>query len=115
MPIHLRRDLRMEAETMIGSRPAEPADRPWSHQLVARQARLTPDAIAVRFDGRSLSYAELDRRANQLAHRLIRFGVGREVLVGVAMQRGFDLVVAVLAVWKAGGAYVPLDPDLPAA
>ncbi|HEY4018326.1 MAG TPA: condensation domain-containing protein, partial [Pseudonocardiaceae bacterium] len=87
----------------------------WAHQLVARRARSAPDAIAVRFDGADVSYAELDRRANQLAHRLIRLGVGRDVLVGIAMERGIDLVVAVLAVWKSGGAYVPFDPDLPPA
>ncbi|HEV3358163.1 MAG TPA: amino acid adenylation domain-containing protein [Pseudonocardiaceae bacterium] len=91
------------------------ADDEWAHQLVAKRARLAPDATAVRFDGSDVSYAELDRRANQLAHRLIRLGVGREVLVGIAMERSVELVVAVLAVWRAGGAYVPLDPDLPAA
>jgi len=89
-------------------------DQPWIHQLIEERARLLPDAVAVRFDGASLRYAELNRRANQLAHRLIRLGVGRDVLAGISMERGFDLVVAVLAVWKAGGAYVPLDPDLPA-
>ena len=88
-------------------------DAPWAHQLIARHAARTPDASAVRFDGADVSYAELDRRANQLAHRLIRLGVGREVLVGIAMPRSVELVVAVLAVWKAGGGYVPLDPDLP--
>ena len=89
-------------------------DQPWMHQLVEERARLAPEATAVRFDGAGLSYGELNRRANQLAHRLIRLGVGRDVLVGVGLERGFDLVVAVLAVWKAGGAYVPIDPDLPA-
>jgi nonribosomal peptide synthetase DhbF len=93
----------------------DPEDERWAHQLVADRAASTPDATAVRFDGVDLSYADLDRRANQLAHRLIGLGVGREVLVGISMERGVDLVVAVLAVWKSGGAYVPLDPDLPAA
>ena len=88
---------------------------PWPHQLIEGHARATPAAPAVRFEGRTLPYAELNRRANRLAHRLIRAGAGPDVLVGVSMERGFDLVVAVLAVWKAGGAFVPLDPDLPAA
>ncbi len=88
---------------------------PWAHQLVADRARRQPDAPAVRFDGTDVSYAELDRRANRLAHRLVGMGVGRDVLVGVCLRRGVHLVVAVLAVWKAGGAFVPLDPDLPPA
>jgi non-ribosomal peptide synthetase component F len=60
-----------------------------------------------------VSYAELDRRANQLAHRLIALGVGPEVPVGVMMERSMDLIVALLGVLKAGGAYVPMDPSYP--
>ncbi len=63
--------------------------------------------------GRTLSYGELDQRANQLAHRLIALGVGPEVPVGVMMERSLDLVVALLGVLKAGGAYVPMDPSYP--
>ncbi|MGW1374181.1 amino acid adenylation domain-containing protein [Streptomyces sp. NPDC002446] len=84
------------------------------HQCFEARAREHPDAEALRFEGTSLSYAELNRRANQLAHRLIRLGVGRDVLVGVSMERSLELVVALLAVVKAGGAYVPLDPTYPA-
>ncbi|AGZ44108.1 non-ribosomal peptide synthetase [Actinoplanes friuliensis] len=91
------------------------AARPWPHQLVEQHARRNPDAIAVRFEGVDLPYGELNRRANQLAHHLIELGAGRETLVGISMERGFDLVVGVLAIWKTGGAFVPLDPDLPAA
>jgi amino acid adenylation domain-containing protein len=89
--------------------------QPWPHQLIEEHARRNPAATAVRFEGLSLPYGELNRRANQLAHRLIGLGAGRDVLVGIGMERGFDLVVAVLAVWKTGGAFVPLDPDLPPA
>ena len=91
------------------------AAQPWPHQLIEEHARRNPDATAVRFEGADLPYGELNRRANQLAHHLIELGAARDTFVGVSLERGFDLVVAVLAVWKTGGAFVPLDPDLPAA
>ncbi|WP_409281873.1 condensation domain-containing protein, partial [Pseudomonas defluvii] len=81
---------------------------------IAEQAALRPDAVAIRHQGVSLCYAELEQRANQLAHRLVSLGVGSDVLVGVALPRSPELIVALLAVLKAGGAYVPLDPDYPA-
>ncbi|WP_067510180.1 non-ribosomal peptide synthetase [Actinoplanes sp. TFC3] len=84
------------------------------HELVAEQARLRPDAVAVELDDQRLTYAELDARANQLAHYLIERNVGSNVLVGLAVERSPDLFVAILGVLKAGGAYVPLDPDYPA-
>ncbi|MGX1187344.1 amino acid adenylation domain-containing protein/non-ribosomal peptide synthase protein (TIGR01720 family) [Pseudomonas sp. F-14 TE3623] len=84
------------------------------HQLIDRQVAAQPDALAVTFASQQLTYAELDGRANRLAHKLIELGVGPEVRVGVAMQRSDSLLVALLAVLKAGGAYVPLDPDYPA-
>ena len=90
------------------------ADALCIHQLIARQVAATPDARAVTFGTRHLSYAELDAQANRLAHKLIEAGVGPEVRVGVAMQRSEHLLVALLAVLKAGGAYVPLDPHYPA-
>ncbi|XXY48826.1 amino acid adenylation domain-containing protein [Sorangium sp. So ce269] len=83
------------------------------HDLVARQAARTPDAVAVIAGRRALTYAELDGRANQLARRLRRLGVGRDARVGVCMSRTEQLVVALLGVLKAGGAYVPLDPAYP--
>ncbi|MEO3763828.1 amino acid adenylation domain-containing protein [Streptomyces sp. B5E4] len=94
-------------------------DRTWPHGLVhecvEEQARRTPEAEAVRYAGASLTYAELNRRANRLAHFLRARGVGRDALVGVAMERSLDLVVALLAVLKAGAAYVPFDTELPPA
>ncbi|KYF81052.1 non-ribosomal peptide synthetase [Sorangium cellulosum] len=83
------------------------------HDLVARQAARTPEAVAVIAGRRTLTYAELDARANQLARRLRRLGVGRDARVGVCMSRTEQLVVALLGVLKAGGAYVPLDPAYP--
>ncbi len=84
------------------------------HQRIARQARLTPEAIAVSAAGQQLTYLELNERANRLAHRLIASGAGPERLVGVALDRGPLVPVALLAVLKAGAAYVPLDPAFPA-
>ena len=69
--------------------------------------------IFVVLQGSALSFAELDQRANQLAHRLVALGVGPEVPVGVMMERSLDLIVALLGVLKAGGAYVPMDPGYP--
>jgi aspartate racemase len=84
------------------------------HQLFEAQADETPGAIAVVYGDERLTYHELDRRANRLAHHLRELGVGPEVRVGVALERSVELVVALLAVLKAGGAYLPLDPSYPA-
>ncbi|HEY9284926.1 MAG TPA: amino acid adenylation domain-containing protein, partial [Pyrinomonadaceae bacterium] len=84
------------------------------HELFERQAALTPDAVAVSSDGGGqLSYAELNRRSDQLAERLRALGVGPEQLVGVLLERSANLVVALLGVLKAGGAYLPLDAEYP--
>ncbi|HEV8558082.1 MAG TPA: non-ribosomal peptide synthase/polyketide synthase [Actinophytocola sp.] len=84
------------------------------HERFAAQAARTPDATALTFEGAGLSYAELDERANKLAHFLVSQGVGPDVLVGVCVERSLELVVGLLGVLKAGGAYVPLDPEQPA-
>ncbi|SDS76273.1 non-ribosomal peptide synthetase [Pseudomonas granadensis] len=84
------------------------------HQAISDRVAVTPDALAVTFSDRQLTYAELDAQANRLAHKLTEMGVGPEVRVGVAMPRSEQLLIALLAVLKAGGAYVPLDPDYPA-
>jgi amino acid adenylation domain-containing protein len=90
-----------------------PADR-CIHQLFEVQAQKTPDAVAVTFGGESLTYGALDEQANRLAHHLVRLGVGPEVRVGICLERGLELMPALLAVMKAGGAYVPMDPAHPA-
>ncbi|WP_422422230.1 amino acid adenylation domain-containing protein, partial [Pseudomonas sp. GZD-222] len=83
------------------------------HQLIEQQAALRPEAIALSFEGQHLSYDQLNRRANRLAHHLIAQGVGPDRLVGLACERSFDMLVGILAILKAGGAYVPLDPQYP--
>jgi amino acid adenylation domain-containing protein len=85
------------------------------HHLFEAQVERTPAAVAVSDEEQSVTYAQLNERANRLAHRLRRMGVGPEVRVGICMRRGVDLVVSILAVLKAGGAYVPLDPSSPEA
>jgi amino acid adenylation domain-containing protein len=84
------------------------------HQLFEEQAHKTPEATALVFEGHSLSYRELNVRANRFAHHLISLGVGPEHIVAIALPRSMDLVVTILAVLKAGGAYLPLDPEYPA-
>ncbi|GGA41733.1 hypothetical protein GCM10010981_33430 [Dyella nitratireducens] len=83
------------------------------HQLFEAQATRTPEHVALMHEGVALSYAELNRRANQLAHHLRELGVGPERLAGICMTRTPDLIVSLLGVLKAGGAYVPLDPAYP--
>jgi len=83
------------------------------HQLFEEQVERTPDATAVVFEGESVSYAELNRRANRLAHHLRGLGVGPDVPVGLCVERGHEMMAGLLAVLKAGGAYVALDPGYP--
>ncbi len=83
------------------------------HSLVSRQAQRTPSATAVTFADESLTYRQLDERANQLAHHLIARGVTAGDIVGIHLERSLDMVVAVLATLKSGAAYLPLDPGFP--
>ena len=82
-------------------------------ELFEEQVELRPEALAVVHGEERLTYRELNRRANQMAHYLRRLGVGPEQRVGIALERSVELVVAMLATLKAGGAYVPLDPEYP--
>ena len=84
------------------------------HQLFEEQVLKTPHATAVVFEDESLSYDELNRRANQLAHYLHQLGVRPDDRVAICVERGLEMIVALLAVLKAGGAYVPFDPAYPA-
>ena len=83
------------------------------HQLFEEQVRTCPDATAVVYEEASLTYAELNRHANRLAHYLRGLGVKPDARVAICVERGLEMVVALLAVLKAGGAYVPLDPAYP--
>ena len=83
-------------------------------QLFEAQVERTPEAVAVVYEAEQLTYAELNARANQLAHYLRGLGVGPEVLVGLCLERSLEMLVGVLGILKAGGAYVPLDPSNPA-
>ena len=102
-------------QVLIGwnaTRTEYPSDR-CVHELFEEQVQRTPRALAVVYEGESLTYEALDRRANQLAHYLRERCIGPEGMVGVCMERSLELVVALLGIWKAGGAYLPLDPSLP--
>lgn len=84
------------------------------HDLIAQQARQTPEAIAIQDGERTFTYQNFDRQANHLARRLRKRGVGPDVLVGLCLERSAEQLLGLLAILKAGGAYVPLDPQLPA-
>jgi len=84
------------------------------HHLIEAQVERTPEQVAIRYREERVSYNELNRRANQLAHYLRTFGVGAETLVGLMVERSIEMVVGLLAILKAGGAYLPLDPAYPA-
>ncbi|MFV8133049.1 amino acid adenylation domain-containing protein [Streptomyces syringium] len=84
-----------------------------AHEIFAGHAAATPDAVALVHGTTQVTYRDLDRRANRLAHRLRAQGVGPDTLVGLCLRRSPDLVVGLLGILKAGGAYLPLDPDNP--
>ncbi|HEX7181707.1 MAG TPA: amino acid adenylation domain-containing protein, partial [Thermoanaerobaculia bacterium] len=104
-----RQQLLAEWNDTRGISPSEPS----LARLFEAQVRQTPEAVAVVFEETTLSYDELNRRANRLARRLRKLGVGPEVPVAIAAERSLELVVGLLGILKAGGAYVPLDPSYP--
>jgi amino acid adenylation domain-containing protein len=83
------------------------------HELFEAQVERSPEAVAAVFEDKQLTYRELNRRANRLAHCLQKLGVGPDALVGICVERSLDMIVGLLAILKAGGAYVPLDPAYP--
>ncbi|HTR92098.1 MAG TPA: amino acid adenylation domain-containing protein [Trebonia sp.] len=105
------------APSSVTARPGDQAasgGEQFVHELFARQAATRPDAVAVAAGRARVTYGELDESAGRLAIHLRELGVGPEVVVGVHLERGIDLIRAILAVMKAGGGYLPLDPALPA-
>src|SRR5205085_3659141 len=89
-----------------------PRDLPLN-KFIEDQVARTSEAVAVVYETEQLTYSQLNGRANQLAQRLRKLGVGPDVLVGVCADRSVEMVIALLGVMKAGGAYVPLDPEYP--
>ncbi len=83
------------------------------HELFEEQVERTPAAMALNYEGWSLTYRDLNEKANRLAHYLRKLGVGPEVLVGICMERSLEMMIGLLGILKAGGAYVPMDPDFP--
>ncbi|HEX3586840.1 MAG TPA: amino acid adenylation domain-containing protein, partial [Candidatus Angelobacter sp.] len=104
-----RRHLLTDWSGTAATIPQEPVQK-----LFEQQAKSSPDAVALLFQGQSLTYRQLNRRANQLARTLLEAGAGREARVGVCAERGPELVIGLLAILKAGAAYLPLDPGYPA-
>ncbi len=102
-----RRQILVDWNQRYAGAPATILDR------VSEAARLAPDAPAVLFGGRTLTFGELEAQANRLARRLRRLGVGPEMSVGVCVERSLEMPLVLLAVLKAGGAWVPLDPEYP--
>ncbi|MDZ7399742.1 MAG: amino acid adenylation domain-containing protein [candidate division KSB1 bacterium] len=104
-----QRQLLVEWNNTSGDYPSELC----VHEVFEAQVEKTPEAIALAFEGETMSYRALNARANQLARFLQKSGVGQEGLVGICMERSLEMIVAMLGVLKAGGAYVPMDPNYP--
>ena len=104
-----RKELTIDCNTTSADVP----NRRTVHGWFEAQVESTPDAVAVTFEGEDLTYRELNRRANQVAHHLKGLGIGPDALVGVFLERSLELVVGLLGILKAGGAYLPLDTVYP--
>jgi non-ribosomal peptide synthetase component F len=105
-----------EINQLLGEWNNTQADYPQNtciHQLFEAQVAKTPHKVAVSFEGKQLTYQQLNQRANQLAHHLLSLNVKPEVMVGLCLERSLDLAIGLLAILKAGGSYVPLDPAYP--
>ncbi len=113
LPLMGEAELRRLCGEWSAAESRAPSDR-CVHELFAEQAARTPDAVALVSGGERVTYAELDRRSDALAHSLVARGVGPDVRVGICVERSPELVVGLLGILKAGGAYVPLDPGYPA-
>ncbi|MDP9511284.1 amino acid adenylation domain-containing protein [Pseudomonas protegens] len=109
LPASERRYLLQGLNTPLGQYP----DSPLIHQQVEAQARVQPEAPALLFQAQRLSYGELNRRANQVAHRLLALGVRADQRVAICVERGLEMIIGLLGILKAGGAYVPIDPAYP--
>ena len=112
LPILSEPELRHILQTWNSTHRQYPRDK-CVHEIFEEQAVRAPDALAVSSEGHSLTYAQLDKRANQLARHLIKVGVTPGSLVGIAVDRSLDLLVGLLGIWKAGAAYLPIDAAYP--
>ncbi|MFP2964321.1 condensation domain-containing protein, partial [Myxococcus sp. 1LA] len=112
LPLMGREEAQRLVKEWSGTATAYPRDASLA-ELFEQQVSRTPESVAVEYEGQRLSYAELNRRANQLAHYLRGMGVGPEVRVGLCAERSLELIVSVLGILKAGGVYVPLDASYP--
>ena len=114
LPMMDEKELRHTIALTEGKESAEFTTAGLLHEIIERQVAATPQAAALTFENKTLAYDELNQRANQLAHYLIKLGVRANELVGVCAERSVEMVIALLGTIKAGGAYMPLDPEYPA-
>ena len=114
MDIKLMNENRL-SEVLVEFNPTK-VDYPYEktiHELFEERVIMCPNQIAVEYEDSSLTYIQLNERANQLAHKLRNMGVGRECIVGVLMERSVEMIIGIMAILKAGGAYLPIDPAYP--
>lgn len=112
LPLLGEQEKKQLLETWNSTEQVYPKDKA-IHELFEEQAARTPSQIAIVYEGQELTYAELNQRANRLAHYLRKRGATTDVLVGVCVERGLEMAVGLLGILKAGAAYVPLDPSYP--
>jgi len=112
LPLLTDAERRVLVEAWNSTAIAMPGER-LLHRLFQAQAARTPDAVAVLYGEKRLSYAELEARANRVAHALQACGVGADTVVPLCVERSLDMVIGMLGILKAGGAYLPVDPELP--